>query len=292
MKLKTTAIAAAVAGSLVAPLTVQADDGTVYASARVGLNHSSAGDVSDLRVRGFGSRFGMKGESDLGNGMTGFGKFEFGVAAQGAGPNVSRRHAHVGIKGDFGSVTLGQAYHTYYNHVYGATDGPWWGSGYAYPSPGRTDEALTYRGGSGDVSFGVTLYLEAGGEETIDGTEFAASFGAGDLTIGLGMQSFEVDDDPTTGVVVSGISIGDGSLGIGFQSQGDASSFTLNASMGPMYAHFESGDDGADSNPNSLTVGYTKGLGPRTTSWYEFVTTNEDAADSTVLRAVLKYDIL
>jgi predicted porin len=78
MKFKTSAIALAVAGSVAAPMAAQAE-GSVYASARVGLENVDTAGISDVRMRSFGSRFGVRGETDLGNGMTGFGRYEWDV---------------------------------------------------------------------------------------------------------------------------------------------------------------------------------------------------------------------
>ena len=66
MKFRTTAIALAVAGTVAAPVAVQAGADEVYASARVGVIYQDddASDVADFDVRSFASRFGMRGETD------------------------------------------------------------------------------------------------------------------------------------------------------------------------------------------------------------------------------------
>ena len=123
MKLRTTAIAMAVAGIVAAPVAVQAGADEVYASARVGLKYTDTGGVADFDVKSFASRFGMRGETDLGNGMTGFGRYEFGVNSNESSSNtITSRHLYVGVKGDFGSVLVGQTYHTFYNFVVGPLD--------------------------------------------------------------------------------------------------------------------------------------------------------------------------
>lgn len=64
------------------------------------------------------ARFGIKGTEDLSNGLQAFFKFEFGVdvddletssayKSNAAGVNKTR-YAHIGFKGDFGTVTLGR----------------------------------------------------------------------------------------------------------------------------------------------------------------------------------------
>jgi predicted porin len=163
MKFRTTAIAMAVAGTVAAPVAVQAGADEMYASARVGIEYLDSGDTADLNVRSVASRFGARGETDLGNGLTGFGRYEWGVDFNdGAdGSSISSRHRYVGLKGDFGSALVGRTYHTFYNFVVGGTDVPWVGSGFnqvAYV--GRTDKGLTYRGGSDAFDFGATVYME------------------------------------------------------------------------------------------------------------------------------------
>ena len=292
----------AVAGTVGAPVVASAD-GSIYASARVGLEHSDTGDVADLDVRSFASRFGARGETDLGNGMTGFGRYEWDVDLEG-GESIKVRHRYVGVKGDFGSVTIGQAYHTYYNFVYGPTDSPWWGSGYFYPSTGRTDNAITYAGGTGAIGFGASAYFDRDiEEESPERIEAAVSVGIGDMTLAVGMWDESGDsaniggDETVTGVVLHGIGLGDVSLGVGFQTadEADYDSYVIEALIGNAYIHFEAGSSD-DADPNSITLGYTQSLGRNTTMWYEGVVTDADTGNSdddlTALRAVLKYDIL
>jgi predicted porin len=302
MKVKTTAIAMAVAGVVAAPVVAQAADGEVYASARVGIENMDTGGVSDLGVKSFASRFGAKGETDLGNGMTGFGKYEWDVDFDGATDatnDIKLRHRYVGLKGDFGSVTIGQTYHTFYNFLVGPVDNPWWGSGYNMVSyTGRTDNAITYAGGAGNIMFGATGYfVQEAAEDAPDGYEVAASFGIGDMTLAAGIQHSEVIDNDVTGVTLSGIGAGPVTFGVAYQQNDDDDSLTAEALFGNAYVHVESKNvDATDTNPISVTLGYTQSLGRKTTMWYEFVSADADSGNSdddvTAVRAVLKYDIL
>jgi predicted porin len=299
MKFKTTAIAMAVAGTVAAPMAAQAD---IYASARVGIENADTGGMSDLGVKSFASRFGAKGETDLGNGMTGFGRYEWDVDFDGATDatnDIKVRHRYVGVKGDFGSVTIGQAYHTFYNFLVGPVDNPWWGSGYNMVSyTGRTDNGITYAGGSGNVAFGATAYfVQEANEDAPDAYEVAASFGIGDMTLAAGIQHVEVVDNDVAGVTLSGIGAGPVTFGVGYQQNDDDDSLTLEALFGNAYVHVESINiDATDNNPISITLGYTQSLGRNTTMWYEAVSADADSGNSdddlTALRAVLKYDIM
>lgn len=323
MKFKTSAIAMAVAGVVATPV-VQAGADEIYASARVGLENVDTGGVSDFRVRSFGSRFGARGEADLGNGMTGFGRYEWDVdfcdhanesgcgaagsfasTTTGTSDDIDIRHRYVGLKGDFGSVLVGQTYHTFYNFVVGPNDIPWWASGYAMVNyRGRTDNAITYAGSSGAINFGASAYFVWDTEEEApDQLEVGASFGIGDMTLGVAMQTSEVahgsagTDDDILGLALTGIALGDASLGLGYQSQDDDDSFLIHVDIGNIYIHYETISlDAADIDPSMFTIGYTQSLGRKTTMWYEIVEFDADTGDSdddaSILRAVLKYDII
>lgn len=76
-----------------------------------GMNDRSLGDtfkdnVWDLATHT--SRFGIKGTEDLSNGVQAFFKFEIGVDAAGTAGANTTRYAHIGFKGDFGTITLGR----------------------------------------------------------------------------------------------------------------------------------------------------------------------------------------
>ena len=306
MNFKTSAIALAVAGIVATPMAAQAD---LYASARIGVENVDTAGVSDARMRSFGSRFGVRSETDLGNGMTGFGRYEWDVDfndADGTDDGITMRHRYVGLKGDFGSLTIGQTYHTFYNHVVAPLDNPWWASGYAMVNyRGRTDGAVTYAGSAGAVSFGVTGYFLWEAEEDMpDQIEAAASFGIGDMTLGVALQNTASDtsqgsagnDEDIIGVTLSGVSFGDATMGIGYMTQDDDDSITLDLGVGNFIVHYETlSDDSADSDPSMLMAGYTQSLGRNTTAWYEIVSYDADSGnsddDATILRGVLKYDI-
>jgi len=301
----------AVAGIVAAPVAVQAGADEVYASARVGIQYQDddASDVADFDVRSMSSRFGMRGETDLGNGLTGFGRYEMSYSEGGVGT----RHLYTGLKGDFGSVVLGQTYGTWYNFVVGPLDNPWWHSGVTMIEyRGRTDNNITYAGGGGAINFGVTAYFDSDGEETApDALEAALSFGLGDSTIAVAFSSVDEDgaiasqgatetDEDIIGVAWSGIALGDTSLGVSFMSQDDDTGIVVDWLFGNAYLHVELLQlDDADVDPSTFTLGYTQSLGRKTTMWYEAAVIDSDGIDdptilqdSTRIMAVLKYDII
>ncbi|MCP4470019.1 MAG: porin [Gammaproteobacteria bacterium] len=314
MKFRTTAIAMAVAGIVAAPMAAQAD-GEVYGSVRVGLFYQDKDTEkeADFRVDGISSRVGMKGETDLGNGLTGYGRYEAGVDES----ELKTRHLFAGLKGDWGSVEAGQTWHTWYDMIVGPLDNPAWTSGVAMVEyRGRTDSGITYAGGGGNINFSVTGYFDEDKNETApDGLEAAVTFGLGDSTIALGYSS--VDEDgalPTQGnndtdkdiiaLAWYGIGIGDTTLGVSFMTQdgatsdGDIDGIVLDWGIGNAYAHLETLMTD-DNDPMVIAVGYNQLLGRNTRITYEAAMIDSDGIDNpltlqdeTRLGAILRYDIL
>ena len=304
MKRKTSAIAMAIAGTVATPAGA---DG-LYANARIGVENVDTGGTSDLRTRSFASLFGVRSETDLGNGMTGYGRYEWDVDFadhnEDSDDDIDLRHRYVGLKGDFGNLYLGQTSHTFYNHVIAPFDIPWWASGYNLVRYGiRTDHAVTYEATAGAVKFGVSaFFLREGEEDAPDSIEVGASFGIGEMLLGVAVDSSEAahgsagTDDDIIGISLSAIALGDASLAANYMTQDDDDSIGLDLVIGNAYIHLEQlSSDASDTDPLLVTLGYTQTLGRKTTMWYEAVNNDADTGDSdddlTVLRAVLKYDI-
>jgi len=306
MNLKKTILALAVAGVAAAPMMASAaghgPDSAVYGSMRYGVESVDNGGTTErvTTLRNFGSRFGIKGETDLGNGMTAFGKWEahmFGAAL---------RDFQVGLKGDFGQVYVGDGInHTWDSYM--STDDTWWYGGQSHLSDGVQSNAITYMGGAGAVSFGITAQMNAqaanADEETVDAIEIVVAFDAGPVNIALGMTDVKtspVDTEAVTGLVLKGAA-GDFGYKVDFQSQGaavgstdDLSSVQLQGSFGSFYAQYGSQDTGP-ATPTNLVLGYTQTLGAKTLVWYEFISQDADVVGtdtSTTIAATLKYEIL
>jgi predicted porin len=317
MKFKTTAIAIAVAGTVAAPVAVQAGADEIYASARVGVEYVDNEGTADTNIRSYSSRFGAKGETDLGNGLIGYGKYEWDVDED----DFSIRHRVVGLKGDWGNAFIGKTYHTFFNFVVGPTDTPYWNANFAQISyTGRTDDAVTYAGGSGSFAFGATAYMSRDtDEETVDAYEGGASFTFGnDMVLAVAVQGTAGDENDGTGILIGndsdktvtgvsfhGIQLGEVGLGVSGMVQDDDSSGVIDATYGGLYVHLEAEMMDEDSNANAtgddrdivgLTVGYSHSLGRKTTMWYEINSTDNDTGNSdddwTQVMAVLRYDII
>ena len=321
MKFKTTAIAVAVAGTVATPVVVQAGANELYASARVGIWNVDVDDENQLSVRSFSSRFGAIGDTDLGNGLTAFGHYEWGVDMNND-RSIRLRHRYVGLRGDFGSITIGQTYHTFFNFIVAPVDSPWWHSGYAMIDyVGRTDNGLTYAGSSDNYAFGITTYFESDSEEEpIDAVEVAASYTFGnDVVLAVGGIDTQADFDSGTGifygdsdhslygVTLSGIELFDYYLSFNVQFQDENTSYVADfygIYATGFYLHIERhlvdeetqfNPTGEDLDRKHYTLGYTQPLGRKANMYYEVSHGDEGTdfwTDQTIVMAVLKYDII
>jgi len=140
--MKKSAIAIAVAAALGTSAVAMAET-TLYGSARVSVDWTNP-DMSDfgnlryqatpgsgfetintnkyLQVWNNSSRLGVRGSEDLGSGISAIYQYEFGVDVPGNTNYFnSNRPRWVGLKGDFGALTLGTQFTPFYN-VIGYTD--------------------------------------------------------------------------------------------------------------------------------------------------------------------------
>ncbi|MDX1536848.1 porin [Arsukibacterium sp.] len=107
MKKSVVALAMALAGTIT---TVQADPVTVYGQLNVSAQSSDEGDGRFSELKSNSSRFGLKGDFALDNGLTLVYQLEWAVdmADVGGGDNITSRNQYVGLKGNFGEVRLGR----------------------------------------------------------------------------------------------------------------------------------------------------------------------------------------
>jgi predicted porin len=131
--MKKSALALAVAAGLVGFGSAAYADTTLYGSARVSVDYDEWDsdyvnlDGELLRIRGGSdawdvynnaSRLGVRGEEDLGGGLSAIYQYEFGVDVTEGGNLNSNRPKWVGLRGNsWGSVTAGTQWTPYYNVV-------------------------------------------------------------------------------------------------------------------------------------------------------------------------------
>lgn len=108
-------LAIAVAGIVAAPMAAQAAV-EVYGKANVAVGMTDPGpstsngvesDLDSIEMTTNNSNVGIRGEEDLGNGLSGFFQVETGFAFDTGIWSDSGRNSFVGLKGDWGKVILG-----------------------------------------------------------------------------------------------------------------------------------------------------------------------------------------
>ncbi len=303
MKLKNLTMAIAMATLGVASFGVQAEEGTsFYGSVRVGVGYSdtdapgTADDASNTEFRNFASRMGFKAETEVADGLTGFGHYEFGVdtdSADNGNGALSTRKAYVGLKGGFGRVLIGQNYHTFYNTAIGPTDLGWWntmhGAGNLGTYMGRTGEALSYDTTMGNAGVAATAYQ---GDDTFgDGFELGGTFDAGPVKLGLAYHDTDAKEQ-VIGVSAAG-EMGPASYALTYTDAKDVgNSVDVHLGFNKAYVTFGQADfDASNLKPTGVTLGYTFDVGKKTTIWAEVAKTDDDAGtDTTIVQTALKYD--
>jgi predicted porin len=270
--MKKSLLALAVAAALAAPLAAQADT-ILYGSARVSIDYNDADPIDGFwDIVNNDSRLGVQGSEDLGGGLSAIYQYEFGVdVTEGSRENFnSNRPKFVGLKGNFGTVTLGTQETPYY-HVAGITDifnsaktfgsDAWLGGGFALPgqrSGGRElgfirlDNSILYvspdfSGFSGEVMMLMDgrINKNQGFSDNIDIWNVALKYSNGPFFAGASYIALEGDSrvvvdpaDPTTTFSLDldqwnvGLGYASGPFSIGFiYEQGTLNSFGLLAGI-------------------------------------------------------------
>lgn len=214
--MRKTTLILAIAASCMAPLAAQADT-ILYGSARVSVDYVNYGgnSIDDLfddkgywDVTNNTSRLGVLGSEELGGGLSAIYQYEFGVdITEGSAGLEGNRPKFVGLKGNFGQVSLGTQETPYY-HVVGIADtfnsvrtfggDAWLGGGFASDQvrgPGdlvRLDNSIYYT--TPDLSgFSVEAMLTMDGRvnaaqgfsDGIDIWNIAAKYSNGPFFAGL-----------------------------------------------------------------------------------------------------------
>ena len=298
---KTSAIALAIAGTVATPVAVADGGGGLYISARAGVEQVShdADAKEGLTFGNLSSRLGWKGETDLGNGWTTFAHLE--AAADGFG----LRNLHVGMKGDFGSIKIGEkTYAAFYNHVTAPVDPMYWVGAGGLVQTGRTSKVINYSGGTGAVSFDVAVEADGptedgSSDDGVVGTQLGVTIGLGDWNLSLGTRDAEDAADSTdgtvTGVTLHG-ALGDASLAVSVQQSDGADGSDgvdgvhVVVGLGPFIIDYGMRDDGS-SEPSKLAVQYSQSIGRNTTFWAEAESADSDGGDdSTTIVGAIRYD--
>ena len=100
----------AMASLAIAPFTAANGpiDGKVYGKINVAIVNSDSGSTDTWKLNSNASRIGLKGSSQISEGLSVFYKTEFEVAVDGDGDVFKQRNIYAGIKGQYGSLLAGK----------------------------------------------------------------------------------------------------------------------------------------------------------------------------------------
>ena len=271
-------IAAAVAGALATPVAIA--DVAVSGSIRTGVEYTG----SEWVVADNFSRLRFKASSDLGNGQSAYMGYEFRVnSAQGSlVTGNTQRLSYVGIKGDWGSLSLGSQWSTLFNTVgtfvdksnrYGGL-GYWGEGGGQY----RMKDSVALMTNLGGFSISADAQMNAGGDD-LDRATIGTNLNIGGVSIGAAWQDNGNND--FTGIGAS-ISLAGVALSGGYSDvSGKGSGYGINAKIAGIMVAYESTDSVADAN---IWGNYAIGLGGGAKAIIELMNDGTDTKGIGMLR--------
>ena len=298
-------IAVAVASTLAAPVVANADghEGvTVYGR----INNAIDINDSDIDLSSVSSRFGIRANADIGNGLSAFGRYEFATVTDREQNNIADlRLGFVGISGGFGSISVGNQWSAYFN-TFGTIVSPTYSLGYfLYSSvaggPFRASNTIKYANSFGPVSLEIDVRLNDSDEqgdvaEKINGNGGAIGLSISptdNFTIAAAFDTEEDEGAEDTDRFGIGLTLGLGpvQLNLGHQNmeQGsvdvDHTQFYISASAGStnFLLGFGSADTGT-TEPSSVVAGVYHNLGGGLKIFAEHTTVdNDNNTDDTVI---------
>ena len=174
-------IALAVASVVAAPAAYSADV-SLYGRINNAIQVSKDGDGSNTDISTVGSRFGIKASSELGNGLTASGRYEFATTTDKELDNIADlRIGTVGLSGGFGSVTVGNQWSAFFDTVGTDLDAAYTLGASLYSAAGgvyRSSNTIKYSNSFGPVYMEADLRLNESGD-TADTAEALRGDGYG-----------------------------------------------------------------------------------------------------------------
>jgi predicted porin len=274
-------IAAAVAGALVAPAAIADGHGVaVSGSIRTGVEYTG----SEWVVADNFSRLRFKASSDLGNGQSAFMNYEFRVnSAEGSiVTGDTQRLSYVGIKGDWGQLSMGAQWSTLFNtvgtfidpsHRYGGV-GYWGNGGGQY----RMKESVYLSTQLGGLSVSGDLQMNPGGDD-LDRFTVGGLMSIGGLSLGAAYQ--DNGDNDFTGIA-GAINLAGVGLSGGFTDVNNVGSgYGINAKLAGITVAYEDSDSYADGQ---IWGNYAIGLGGGAKAIIEILNDGTDTKGIGMLR--------
>ncbi|NQZ07440.1 MAG: porin [Algicola sp.] len=280
MKLAKTVLASALALTCAAPAF--AADVTVYGKANVSFQSADEGGERFTELKSNASRFGIKGDLKLDDGLTVVYKYEMQIdlADEAGEKNLKSRNQYVGLKGSFGEILLGRN-DTMLKQSQGKTDlfndyeadfkRTWKGEN-------RVGDSITYKTNKfNNFQLGVTYVTEdeAAGQ---DGISAALMYGDKNLkkTNFYGAIAMDSDIKGYDSTRLTGqFKVGGVKIGLGWHTQEeiatglDADGYMVNASYKMNKVTYKAQLQTLEDNDTlSLGVDYKLGKKTKLFAWY------------------------
>ena len=272
---------------------LEAPNVTVYG--RIHNRISNSNSNTDLQTSG--SRFGIKVSSDIGNGMTALGQYEWGTDTDDGADGPSTRIGYVGLSGGFGKVTVGHQWATYYKTIGGHMSPTWYIGLRPIGIQARTANSILYTNSLGPV----TLLADVRSDDSQDGIGnggaigFSASPMEG-LTLGAAHDSTE-DGDDITGVMAStsfgaiGVTLAheqvDDGMGENDESTSVHMSLSASDSLSLLVGYGTIDRGNSTMSPNTFMAGAYYALGGGLHLQAEYGSLDEDDGSDRTSRTVL-----
>ena len=266
-------------------------DGKLYGKVNVSVVNSDSGSEDTWKLNSNASRIGLKGSTQVSEGLTVFYKTEFQVDVDGDGDVFKQRNIYAGVKGSFGSVLAGkndtptklaQKKIDLFNDLEGDIKKTFAGENrmsniVAYTTPKYGNFSATY----------AVMPGEEDGGSLSDATSYSVNYSKGDLYVAVAGDSNVKGADLVR--VVSQYKVDAWQLGLMYQENDttDESGYFASAAYKidnitykAQYGNNENDTDGSDKT--TLSLGADFKLAKNTKS-FVFFTDNEssDEASST-----------
>lgn len=292
-------LAVVVSGALVVPMAAQAVDFSVsghIARAITVTDNDGDNDVSNVDSGASGSRFRMKGSSDLENGITASVNLEYGAGAKGK-DSPTLRHANIALGGEFGKLTIGQQspatdgvpYSNFDNYAFlggveiscdycsadfAASHGGSRNQGVRYDTPAIGPATVGIWSDANDM---WDIALRASGDAGVGGYQFKAGYGD--------------DANGTERIIFSGavgLAMG-GHFGVAWGKTNADDSDYLNVGVGynagdsSVAANYYTSDISGGGSALSFGVGHSLGSGVEVFASYMYLSYDDDMNDDVAM---------
>ena len=241
---------AALSSALMTPVTMA--EVAISGSIRSGIEHTG----SDWQVIDNDSRLRFQFSSDLADGQNAYMNYEFRVnAAQGSMVTGDKKLlSFIGVKGDWGSLSLGAQWSTAFNTVGTFIDKSFWYGGSSLECVQyRMNHSVMFATSLGGLSLMADAQMDTSGG-TLDRSTVGGLFSNGTLSVAA---MYQHADDDCLGVA-GGLSLGHVDLSGGFVERASgAIGWDINAAFGYLWIDYHS----SDSAGAAIVMKYVLGIG-------------------------------